>query len=119
MTRTVDPLGGSYFLEALTDEIEQRASAMMAEIEERGGVVEGIEDGSLELAIADSAYRAAAEIDAGERVVVGVNRFAEDDGAKQEIPVFTVGPEIRDRQLERLASVRKERDAGGGVSHAP
>jgi methylmalonyl-CoA mutase N-terminal domain/subunit len=110
VARSADPLGGSHLVEALTDEIDQRASAMMAEIEERGGVVEGIKDGSLEQAIADSAYRHQQMIDAGELPVVGVNCFVEDDGAKQEIPVFTVGPEIRDRQLERLASVRKERD---------
>jgi len=111
VARSADPLGGSHLVEALTDEIDQRASAMMVEIEERGGVVEGIKDGSLEQAIADSAYRHQQMIDAGELPVVGVNCFAEDDGAKQEIPAFTVGPEIRDRQLERLASVRKERDA--------
>jgi methylmalonyl-CoA mutase N-terminal domain/subunit len=110
VARSADPLGGSHLVEALTDEIDQRASAMMAEIEERGGVVEGIKDGSLEQAIADSAYRHQQMIDAGELPVVGVNCFVEDDGAKQEIPVFTVGPEIRDRQLERLASVRKRRD---------
>ena len=110
VARSADPLGGSHLVEALTDEIDQRASAMMAEIEERGGVVEGIKDGSLEQAIADSAYRHQQMIDAGELPVVGVNCFVEDDGAKQEIPVFTVGPEIRDRQLERLASVRNERD---------
>jgi methylmalonyl-CoA mutase, N-terminal domain len=110
VARSADPLGGSHLVEALTDEIDQRASAMMAEIDERGGVVEGIKDGSLEQAIADSAYRHQQMIDAGELPVVGVNCFVEDDRAKQEIPVFTVGPEIRDRQLERLASVRKERD---------
>jgi len=110
VARSADPLGGSHLVEALTDEIDQRASAMMAEIEERGGVVEGIKDGSLEQAIADSAYRHQKMIDAGELPVVGVNCFVEDDGTKQEIPAFTVGPEIRERQLERLASVRKGRD---------
>ena len=117
VARSADPLGGSHLVEALTDELELRATEMMEEIERRGGVVRGIEDGSLEQAIADSAYEHQKKVDDGESVVIGVNRFAQDAGEVEEVPVFTVGPEVRERQLQRLASVRDTRD-GVAVSIA-
>ncbi len=110
VARTADPLGGSYYVEALTDELDRRATALMARIEEHGGVVAGIEDGSLERAIADSAYEQQHQIESGERVIVGVNRFADDAGAAADVEPFTVGPDVLDRQLARLARVRAERD---------
>ena len=112
VARTADPLGGSYYVEALTDELDRRTSALMAQIEERGGVIEGIENGSLEQAIAESAYEQQRQIESGERVIVGVNRFAEEavDGAAAEARPFTVGPDVLDRQLARLAQVRATRD---------
>jgi methylmalonyl-CoA mutase, N-terminal domain len=111
VARTADPLGGSYHLEALTDELDRRASAMMASIEEHGGVVAGIEDGSLEHAIAESAYEQQRQIEAGERVIVGVNRFARDE-SPAEVHPFVVGRDVLDRQLGRLQSVRSSRDDG-------
>jgi methylmalonyl-CoA mutase, N-terminal domain len=110
VARTADPLGGSYHLEALTDELDRRASALMASIEEHGGVVAGIEDGTLEHAIAESAYEQQRQVEAGERVIVGVNRFAREDVKTAEVRPFMVGRDVLDRQLGRLRRVRAQRD---------
>jgi methylmalonyl-CoA mutase N-terminal domain/subunit len=110
VARTADPLGGSYYVEALTDELEDRATALIAEIEERGGVVAGIENGSLEQAIADSAYRQQEKIESGEMVVVGVNRFAQEEAVEQQTELFVVGSDVRERQLRRLQDVQASRD---------
>ncbi|MCC6224766.1 MAG: methylmalonyl-CoA mutase [Thermoleophilia bacterium] len=109
--RTADPLGGSYYVEALTDELERRAAALLDEVE-REGVLRGIEDGSLELAIAEAAYRQELAIESGERVVVGVNRFRDESAGAQEVAVLTVPDSVGARQLERLAAVRASREAG-------
>jgi methylmalonyl-CoA mutase, N-terminal domain len=109
IARTADPLGGSYYVESLTDELDRRISALIAEIEENGGVVAGIEDGSLEQAIAESAYEQQRKIEDGERVIVGVNAFAEE-AAAAPVDTFTVGADVLDRQLARLAKARAERD---------
>jgi methylmalonyl-CoA mutase N-terminal domain/subunit len=111
VTRTVDPLGGSWFLESLTDELERRAQALLEEVEEQG-VLEGIASGSLEQAIGDEAYRQQTDIESGELVVVGVNRFQSDDLDAQEVQLLTVPESVRDRQLERLAKTRAARDDG-------
>jgi methylmalonyl-CoA mutase N-terminal domain/subunit len=109
VARTADPLGGSFYVESLTNELERRVTELMQRIEERGGVLAGIEDGSLEQAIADSAYEQQRRIEDGERVIVGVNRFAELGEADAPEP-FVVGRDVIDRQLDRLARVRAERD---------
>jgi methylmalonyl-CoA mutase N-terminal domain/subunit len=119
VARTADPLGGSYYVESLTDELDHRATALMASIEEHGGVLAGIADGSLEHAIAESAYEQQRQIESGERVIVGVNRFAPEasgepaaasaDGTARVEP-FVVGPDVLERQLGRLRRVRAERD---------
>ncbi|MFN8186385.1 MAG: methylmalonyl-CoA mutase family protein [Gaiellales bacterium] len=109
VTRTVDPLGGSYYLESLTDELEQRAAGLLAEVEGHG-VLRGIEDGSLELAIAESAYDQQTRIESGERVVVGVNRFADERAHEQEIELLTIPEGVEAHQLERLARIRAGRD---------
>jgi len=110
VARTADPLGGSYYVEALTDELDARITAMMARIDARGGVVAGIEDGSLEREIADSAYEQQGQIESGERVIVAVNRFAEQGGGDGDVETFTVGADVLDRQLARLERVRATRD---------
>ena len=118
VARTADPLGGSYYVEALTDELDRRATAMMASIEEHGGVLTGIEDGSLEHAIAESAYEQQRQIESGERVIVGVNRFTSPEGSADDehrgdagsVEPFVVGPDVLERQLARLARVRAERN---------
>jgi methylmalonyl-CoA mutase, N-terminal domain len=109
VVRTIDPLGGSYYLEALTDELERRAEALLEEIE-RDGVVQGIADGSLELAIAESSYRQQNAIESGERVVVGVNRFQSASAETQEVEILQVPEEVRARQLARLVETKAARD---------
>jgi methylmalonyl-CoA mutase N-terminal domain/subunit len=112
VARCADPLGGSFYVESLTSELEQRITAMMQRIEERGGAVGGVEDGTLEQAIADSAYEQQLRIESGEHVIVGVNRFVQDEATSETPETFVVGPEVIDRQLARLARVRADRDAG-------
>jgi methylmalonyl-CoA mutase, N-terminal domain len=111
VTRTADPLGGSYYVESLTDDLERRIRELIDAIERDGGVVEGIENGSLEAAIAEAAYRQERQIESGERVVVGVNRFRDEDAEEQGVELLTVSEEVRARQLEQLARVRASRDA--------
>jgi methylmalonyl-CoA mutase N-terminal domain/subunit len=110
VTRSVDPLGGSWLLESLTNELERRASDLLEQIEEHG-VVEGIADGSLERTIADTAYQQHQAIASGDWVVTGVNRFQTDEADAQEIELLSVPEAVRDRQIDRLARVRAERDA--------
>jgi methylmalonyl-CoA mutase N-terminal domain/subunit len=112
---TVDPLAGSYLVEFLTDEIEQRAEALISQIEATGGVLRAIEAGWIQREIAESAYREAQAIERGDQIVVGVNRFQGDAPARIEL--HRLDPEIAERQLRRLARVREERD-GGAVQRA-
>jgi methylmalonyl-CoA mutase N-terminal domain/subunit len=109
VARTADPLGGSYYLESLTDELDRRISALIEKIEQNGGILAGIEDGSLEQAIAESAYEQQREIEDGERVIVGVNAFAEE-GGDEPVGTFQVGSDVLDRQLARLRRTRSDRD---------
>jgi methylmalonyl-CoA mutase, N-terminal domain len=108
-TDTADPLGGSYFVEALTDELAERASELIARIDELGGAVAAIEQGFVQAEIEASAFRFQTEVESGERIVVGVNAFAEDTGG--EVELLQVDPAIERRQCERTAHVRTERDS--------
>jgi methylmalonyl-CoA mutase N-terminal domain/subunit len=110
LTKVVDPLGGSYAIEALTAELEHRVRAEMSTIEELGGALACIESGWFKEQIAESAYRVQTEIDSGERKVVGVNCFVVDDGAKGPQP-FAIDPSIEPDQVARLRRVRENRDA--------
>ncbi|HEY2201774.1 MAG TPA: methylmalonyl-CoA mutase family protein, partial [Solirubrobacteraceae bacterium] len=107
---TVDPLGGSYFVEALTDEMEQRAYEYFGKIDELGGMVESVKRNYPQREIADAAFTLQQEIDAGERVVVGVNRFLAED--EQPIPTLRVDPALEGKQTGRLQSARAKRDGG-------
>jgi methylmalonyl-CoA mutase N-terminal domain/subunit len=107
---TADPLGGSWFIESLTDQLEERAQALLSQIDEMGGAVEAIETGWMKREIEESAYRIAQTTESGERVVVGVNRFTDEAGEGAE--VYELDPELQERQWERLAKLRKERDQG-------
>jgi methylmalonyl-CoA mutase, N-terminal domain len=100
VTNTVDPLGGSYFVEALTDEIEQRAYEYFAKIDELGGMVEATKRNYPQREIADAAFTLQQEIDAGERVVVGVNRFLAED--EQPIPTLRIDPALDEATLAAL-----------------
>ena len=110
VTDTVDPVGGSYFLEALTDEIERRVWAYLEKIEKMGGSVEAISRGFFQREIADSAYRFQKAVDNEERIVVGVNRFVAE---KEERPpkILKVDPSVRDVQIRRLKELRARRNS--------
>jgi methylmalonyl-CoA mutase, N-terminal domain len=105
----LDPLGGSYYVEALTDQLEAEAEGLFAEIEGIGGVVRGLEDGWFQRKIAQSAARQQWEIEQHRRVIVGVNEFA-TDGDALGIPLLKIGEHVDREQRERLARVRAERD---------
>lgn len=105
-----DPLGGSYFVEALTDRLEAEAETLFAEIDAQGGVVAAIEAGWFQRRIADSAARFQAAVESGDRTIVGVNRFEESDEAPVEI--LRIGDDADRSQRERLARLRARRDAG-------
>jgi len=108
VTQTVDPFAGSYAIESLTDEIEEAVLGLMAQVEEYGGAVAAIEEGFQKSEIEKSAYAVAQEIDAGDRVVVGVNRFTVDEEEPYE--PLRVDPTIESEQRARLERVRAERD---------
>jgi methylmalonyl-CoA mutase, N-terminal domain len=107
---TVDPMAGSWFVENLTDEIESRARNYLDRIEDMGGAVAAIEAGWMKKEIEDSAFRIAKGVESGERVVVGVNRFARED--EEPVEIMGLDPELQKRQLDRLADVRARRDQG-------
>jgi methylmalonyl-CoA mutase, N-terminal domain len=113
-TDTADPLGGAYFLEALTCELEERASDLIERIDELGGAVAAIEEGFVQREIEDAAFEHERAVAAGEKVVVGVNRYAE--GAEEEIELHRLDPEAERRQLDRTRRVRAERDAAAAES---
>jgi methylmalonyl-CoA mutase N-terminal domain/subunit len=108
VTNTVDPLGGSYFVEALTDRMEQQAYEYFAKIDQLGGMVEAVKQGYPQREIADAAFELQREIEAGERVVVGVNAFTEGDDS--DTPILRVDPALEQKQIDRLQAVRATRD---------
>jgi methylmalonyl-CoA mutase N-terminal domain/subunit len=108
-TDTADPLGGSYLVETLTAELERRATELIERVDDLGGAVAAIEQGFVQAEIEASAYRYQSEVEGGERVVVGVNRFTEQE--KERVELLHVDPESERRQRERTARVRAERDA--------
>ncbi|MFC1463928.1 MAG: methylmalonyl-CoA mutase [Candidatus Brachytrichaceae bacterium NZ_4S206] len=108
VTNTVDPLGGSYFVEAPTNRLEQEARRIFKEIADLGGVIPAIEQGYFQRAIADSAARYQREIEERKRIIVGVNEYVDDTPVR--IPLLKMDPDGERRQLERLARVRRERD---------
>jgi methylmalonyl-CoA mutase N-terminal domain/subunit len=108
VTATVDPFAGSYAVESLTNDVEEEALTLMRQVEDLGGAVAAIERGFQKEEIERSAYRTAREIDSGERVVVGVNRFVTPDEEPYE--PLRVDPTIEAQQAERLARLRSERD---------
>jgi methylmalonyl-CoA mutase N-terminal domain/subunit len=108
VANTIDPLGGSYFVESLTDQLENEFWAYLAKVEALGGVLPAIEAGFFQQEIADAAYRYQREIDQKERIIVGVNDFA---GAEPlQIPILEMDPQGYEVQLARLDEVRRKRD---------
>jgi methylmalonyl-CoA mutase N-terminal domain/subunit len=108
-TDTADPFGGSYFIEALTDELEAKAWELIERIDELGGAVSAVEQGFVQGEIEQAAFRWQQEVESGERVIVGVNRFTE--GEEEQIELHHLDPAAEQRQLERTARVRGERNA--------
>ncbi|MBI3291586.1 MAG: methylmalonyl-CoA mutase [Elusimicrobia bacterium] len=110
VANTIDPLAGSYYVEALTDKMEAAIVATMAEVDRLGGMVRCVESGTIQRMIADEAYRSERAIASGEQVVVGVNRYQSREAG--ELHLHAYDPSILQRQRERLLSVRRHRDGG-------
>jgi methylmalonyl-CoA mutase N-terminal domain/subunit len=110
VANTVDPLGGSFFVETMTNRIEQQAYDYFRRVEELGGVIPAIEKGFFQGEIADAAYRYQREIDEGIRKIVGVNAYAEKKPLT--IPILEMDPQGYDRQVARLDELRRTRDHG-------
>jgi methylmalonyl-CoA mutase N-terminal domain/subunit len=106
---TVDPFAGSYYVEHLTDEIERHASEYIRKIDEMGGAVRAVETGFIEEEIQDAAYSFQKDIESGDRVIVGVNRFQIEE--KLPSGLLRVDPAVRERQIEQLEAVRQRRDS--------
>jgi methylmalonyl-CoA mutase N-terminal domain/subunit len=111
VANTIDPLGGSYFVEALTDELERRAYEYFARIDELGGMVDAVKQNFPQREIADASFELQTEIDSGRRWVVGVNAYRhEDDG---QIPTLRIDPALERKQIDRVSAVRARRDGEG------
>ncbi|GJQ22037.1 MAG: methylmalonyl-CoA mutase [Bacteroidia bacterium] len=109
VANTIDPLGGSYFIEALTAKMEKLAEDYFESIDALGGVIPAIEAGFFQREIADAAYRYQQELDKKEKIIVGVNEFIDED-ERIEIPILKIPPEVEHIQKQRLADVRQSRD---------
>jgi len=108
VTHTVDPLGGAYFVEALTDRMEAGAVDYLRRIDELGGVIAAIDSGFFQREIAEASYRYQAEVEQGIRTIVGVNKYEMPDASRHEF--LRVDDDVERRQLERLVRLRRERD---------
>ncbi len=106
---TIDPLGGSYYVEALTNRLEAEANEYFRKIDELGGVIQAIEMGFFQKEIANAAYRYQKEIEEKQRIIVGINEFVEQE-EKIEIPILYIPPEVEIKQKEALAKLRQERN---------
>jgi|SRR5690554_1039842 len=106
---TVDPLGGSYFVEALTDKMEKQANEIFDQIDALDGVIPAIEAGYFQKEIADAAYRYQKEVERKEKFIVGVNEFVEEEN-KIDIPILYISPEVEKKQRKRLAELRQSRN---------
>ena len=110
ITDSADPMGGSWFVESLTDEIDTRAQEYLEKIDAMGGAVEAIEAGWMKSEIEDAAYKIAKGIESGDRPIVGVNKFAHEQ--EEEVELHELDPELQQRQIERTQKVRADRDQG-------
>jgi methylmalonyl-CoA mutase, N-terminal domain len=110
-TDTADPLGGAYFIESLTDELEGRVRELIARVDELGGAVAAVEQGFVQREIEEAAFAYSQQVESGQRVIVGVNRYEEHE--PEPIELHRLDPESERRQLERTARVRADRDTPG------
>jgi methylmalonyl-CoA mutase N-terminal domain/subunit len=109
VVNTIDPLGGSYYLEQLTTELERQAYDYFERIEELGGVIPAIEQNFQQREIAEASFRYQSEVERGERIVVGVNRYQQED--EQPIELLRIDPALEQKQIERVQAVRASRDS--------
>ncbi len=109
VTNTIDPLGGSYFVETLTDEMERAAYDYFARIDELGGMVEAIKQNFPQREIADASFRYQQEVDSKQRIVVGVNDYVQEDD--EEIPILRIDPELERKQKGRVETTKARRDS--------
>jgi methylmalonyl-CoA mutase, N-terminal domain len=105
---TIDPLGGSYFVESLTDEMERQAQGYFDRIDEQGGVLRCIENGFFQREIADAAFEFERKLEANERIIVGVNAYQDGEGG--EVPTLRIGPETEEGQVRKLKALKSRRD---------
>jgi methylmalonyl-CoA mutase N-terminal domain/subunit len=108
---TIDPLAGSYYVESLTREIEERATIYLQKIEERGGMLNAIESGYIAQEIQKSSIRLQTEIDCGEKIIVGQNKFVEEEEEALEQDFFEIDPKLEERQKIKLAQIKAKRDS--------
>src|SRR6266704_1350679 len=111
VTNTVDPLGGSYFVEAMTNKMESGAFEYFDRIDAKGGMVEAVEKGFPQREIQESAYQYQKALERGDQTIVGVNKYEMKDQG-QEVPTMVIHESVRERQLERLEQTRTRRDQG-------
>jgi methylmalonyl-CoA mutase N-terminal domain/subunit len=110
VANVADPLGGSYYVEALTDQIEREALAIIDRIDRMGGMVPCIENGIIQKEIAVEAYRHQQRVEAGDHVVVGVNKFTRDEPERRQLELYEVDPKLAGQQYEDLTRVKSSRD---------
>jgi methylmalonyl-CoA mutase N-terminal domain/subunit len=111
-----DPLGGSYFVERLTSQVEEAAMAYIEKIDEMGGIVRAIEEGYPQREIANSAYQFQKQVDAKERIIVGVNKYRDpSEEEKDQIPILKIDPEVEKRQIAEVKRFRAARDQGAAA----
>jgi methylmalonyl-CoA mutase, N-terminal domain len=113
-TSTADPLGGSFYIESLTEELETRASELMEKVDELGGAVPAVEQGWVQNEIETAAFAWQQQVESGERVIVGVNRYAAE--SEQDVELQTIDPAAEERQLARTARLRAERNADSAAA---
>jgi methylmalonyl-CoA mutase N-terminal domain/subunit len=109
VVNTIDPLGGSYYLEELTNELERQANDYFERIEELGGVIPAIEQNFMQREIAEASFRYQSEVERGERVIVGVNRYEVEE--EQPVEILRIDPALEGKQIERVQAVRERRDS--------
>ncbi len=109
VVNTIDPLGGSYYVEHLTNELERQAYEYFSQIDALGGVVEAIKENFLQQEIADASFRYQAEVEAKQRIIVGVNRYQLDD--EQPLEILKIDPALEPQQIERVKALRGRRDS--------
>jgi methylmalonyl-CoA mutase N-terminal domain/subunit len=109
MAKTVDPLGGSYFVESLTDDMEDKILEILDEIDERGGMTECVKDGYIQRRLSERAHEYQKEVESGDRIIVGKNKFVSDE--QEEIETYQVDESVEAEQKERIVALREERDS--------